>query len=151
VQNGTWDDANLSRLETFLEDVPRYVFDWSRPVLTEHRAMTLVLRQVSAHASDETLRQSIGELAPEELTNLRADAPQSQMQLSAIYTEAAAALRLPYLEAKTRLAALQATINTATPFVRKTVPNLQRFNDARGQLEADRMLLLRRIAALRHP
>jgi hypothetical protein len=151
VQDGTWDDASLSRIETFLKDVPHYVFDWSRPMLTEHQAMTLILSQFSGHPSQEALRQSLGDLTPSEFDRLRSSAPESEKQFSTIYTQAASAMRLPYVEAKPRLAAIQSTINRATPFVQKTVPNLQRFNDARAQLEEDRILLIKRIAALRHP
>jgi hypothetical protein len=150
IQSGTWDEANLSQLESALQNQTPYVFDWSRSMRTEQQAMTVLLHHLNDNASYEVLHQSLQEMSPRELDELRTEAPHSQKQFSEIYLRAGAAFRLPYLAAKTKLAELQPILNTSTPFVQKTVPNLQRFNDTRGQLEADRLAVIERISVQRH-
>ncbi|HKS76506.1 MAG TPA: hypothetical protein VJQ82_25050 [Terriglobales bacterium] len=140
LQSESWDPANLASLEKALQQVPRYFFDWSRPMQTEQQAMAVFIQQ--AASPTEPLRQEVSEA---DLAELRSNGPQLQSEFDNIYTEAVAAFRLPANQSSSRLQSIEASLSHDIPFVQKSVPNLITINNTRAQLEADRQSLLAKI------
>lgn len=141
LQSGPWDVAVLDYLERNLGAFPPYFFDWSRPMRTEQRAITILIQQ--AAKSPEALYRQISDA---DLAELRMHGAQLQSEFSNIYAGAVAAFRLPADQSSSRLQAIQQSINHDPRFVQESVPNLMTINNSRAQLEADRQSLLSKIA-----
>jgi hypothetical protein len=137
------DDATLARIEKALRALPPYVFDWSRPMLTERASVEFIDKMLASRASLPDFQELFGQQVTQAgLDELRASASLTDRESRAVYEEAAEAFRLSYLDAKPKLQHIQESLPSMTKLIQTTLPNLGRFNDNRAELEADRAGLL---------
>ena len=144
VLRGELDEKSRREVAKAIRVSPEYGFDWSESWRFETYGTIVAIKQIK-DSPDPKQRYSeiFGEFPPAPFVPPTAE---DLRKFQMVMDEITAAFRLPYLEAKERLAAIAPRIATMNPMIAAMVPNASRANDARGEVQAARQKLLEDLA-----
>ena len=123
---------------------PEYGFDWSEGWRFETYGTIVAIKQMKDSPDPKQwYRKTFGEFPPAPFVQPTAE---DLRKFQILMDEITAAFRLPYPEAKERMAAIAPRIATMNPMIAAMIPNASRANDARGEVQAARQKLLEDLA-----
>lgn len=138
-------DAQRAQVLTAVQALPADGFDWAGALALEDASLEIFVQQIArADNSAAYYKEMMNHDAP---ANFTVPAAKDIADGRALFAEAEAALHLPPAQARDRIAAIQARINTLHPFFRETTPTFTKLNDARAEIEAYRQKLLKALGS----
>jgi hypothetical protein len=141
---GELDVKSRAEIATAIRAVPEYGFDWSEGWRFETYGMIVAMKQMKESPDPKRWYTRIFGEYPQ--APFVVPTAEDLRKFQTLMDDITAAFRLPYPEAKERLAAIAPRIASMNPMIAATVPNASRANDARGEVQATRWKLLEDLA-----
>jgi len=138
------DEKSRTKVLMAVRATPEYGFNWSEGWRFETYGTTVAMKQIKDSPDPKQWYTKIfGEFPPAPFVM---PTTEDLRKFQLLMDNITAAFRLPYPEAKERLAAIAPGIANLNPMIATMVPNAIRANDARGEVQAARKKLLEDLA-----
>jgi hypothetical protein len=145
AQTGSLSEEQKKQIESFVRALPETGFDWGEALRYEEDPLNVAVKQMTEAANPAAYYQEIMDKpAPKDFTLPKAP---DIAAFHKLMNSAEEALRLTPDAARERLKILQDSIQTLHPFFQQTIPSFSRINEARVEVQAARVQLLKSLAS----